>query len=608
MKKILKNGVVQICFALVAIAALIILCVFSKTEKDLITRVSKVLWAKYYKIECINTECKYVVAYKGEEAGKTTVKIINTNGKTVVKYTVDYSVDKLKKVPVNATSKYAILALKDDKDYTHGYSVVNSRGKEVLREEEKTLYTITDKYFYSKTDELYTIYDYKGNELFKDVKELTFYNDKKIITFVNDGLNIIDENSNRILDDYEIVEDVKEDNKTLYLIVRDKADTYYYFDVKDNKIIGDSFYAYVIMSDNRLLVTRKSNNEIKKYVLDTNGKEKEEISSKSKITEKIKEGYEIVEDSILSADQKGILVRNISENSLGTYELKTGKYEEIFKFKDASSKEVNIYNLYKNLETARLEVGCSRTYCDEETILVYDPFENKIMFKVIDSEKEIRNYREYKNGYKVITYKDKTYALYDDEGNLLLKSINNIVVPDQKVLVDDKGSESSVILYSTKEKKPLNDDNTLALLDKSSDYKLYRYFDDEKMYLFDKDGKKFKEIPIAESSVIVGDKYILNQADKKVTVYNLIDNSENTFKLNDGDSLSDENSAIIAPNKGMIVITNKNDENIRVLNYKGKTVKKLKNSTVKSVNFDKESNKAFLITKTGKTYELYIIK
>ncbi len=608
MKKILKNGVVQICFALVAIAALIILCVFSKTEKDLITRVSKVLWAKYYKIECINTECKYVVAYKGEEAGKTTVKIINTNGKTVVKYTVDYSVDKLKKVPVNATSKYAILALKDDKDYTHGYSVVNSRGKEVLREEEKTLYTITDKYFYSKTDELYTIYDYKGNELFKDVKELTFYNDKKIITFVNDGLNIIDENSNRILDDYEIVEDVKEDNKTLYLIVRDKADTYYYFDVKDNKIVGDSFYAYVIMSDNRLLVTRKSNNEIKKYVLDANGKEKEEISSKSKITEKIKEGYEIVEDSILSADQKGILVRNISENSLGTYELKTGKYEEIFKFKDASSKEVNIYNLYKNLETARLEVGCSRTYCDEETILVYDPFENKIMFKVIGSEKEIRNYREYKNGYKVITYKDKTYALYDDEGNLLLKSINNIVVPDQKVLVDDKGSESSVILYSTKEKKPLNDDNTLALLDKSSDYKLYRYFDDEKMYLFDKDGKKFKEIPIAESSVIVGDKYILNQADKKVTVYNLIDNSENTFKLNDGDSLSDENSAIIAPNKGMIVITNKNDENIRVLNYKGKTVKKLKNSTVKSVNFDKESNKAFLITKTGKTYELYIIK
>ena len=608
MKKILKNGVVQICFALVAVSALIILCVFSKTEKDLITRVSKVLWAKYYKIECINTECKYVVAYKGEEAGKTTVKIINTNGKTVVKYTVDYSVDKLKKVPVNATSKYAILALKDDKDYTHGYSVVNSRGKEVLREEEKTLYTITDKYFYSKTDELYTIYDYKGNELFKDVKELTFYNDKKIITFVNDGLNIIDENSNRILDDYEIVEDVKEDNKTLYLIVRDKADTYYYFDVKDNKIVGDSFYAYVIMSDNRLLVTRKSNNEIKKYVLDTNGKEKEEISSKSKITKKIKEGYEIVEDSILSADQKGILVRNISENSLGTYELKTGKYEEIFKFKDASSKEVNIYNLYKNLETARLEVGCSKTYCDEETILVYDPFENKIMFKVIDSEKEIRNYREYKNGYKVITYKDKTYALYDDEGNLLLKSINNIVVPDQKVLVDDKGSESSVILYSTKEKKPLNDDNTLALLDKSSDYKLYRYFDDEKMYLFDKDGKKFKEIPIAESSVIVGDKYILNQADKKVTVYNLIDNSENTFKLNDGDSLSDENSAIIAPNKGMIVITNKNDENIRVLNYKGKTIKKLKNSTVKSVNFDKESNKAFLITKTGKTYELYIIK
>ncbi len=608
MKKIFKNRVVQICLVLVIIVALLAVWFFNRTDKNVITRVSKVLWAKYYKVECVDNDCKYVAAYKGEDTGKSTVKIIDLNRKTVIKYTMDYTKDELKKVPVSATSKYAILALKDDKDYTHGYSVVNSKGKEVLNEEKTTLYAITDKYFYGEKDTLYTIYDYKGNELFKDVSDLKFYNDKKIITFVSDKLNIIDENSERILNDYEIISDVKEDNKTLYLVVKDKENAYYYFDVNKNKIVGDSFYSYVIMSDNRLLVTRKSNNEIKKYVIDTNGKEKEEISSKNKMTENIKEGYEVVEDTILNANQKGVLVRNTKDNSLGTYELKTGDYSKIFDFKDTSLTQINVYNLYESLDTARLEVGCSKTYCNDEVITVYDPFENTIVFKTVNSEKEIRYYREYNNGYKVITYKDKSYSLFDDKGEFVLSSIDNIVIPDQKVLVDDEGSDSNVILYSVKEKKTLNNSESLALLDKTSNYKLYRYFDDEKMYLFDKDGELFKEIPIAESSVTVGDKYILNQAKKKVTVYDLINNTESKFKLDDGDSLDDENSATIAPNKGMVVVSNKDEDYVKVLNYKGKKVRKIKKSTVKTVNYDKESNKAFLITKTGKNFGLYIIK
>ena len=608
MKKIFKNRVAQICLVLVIVVALLAVWFFNRTDKNVITRVSRVLWAKYYKVECVDNDCKYVAAYKGEETGKSTVKIIDLNGKTVIKYTMDYTKDELKKVPVSATSKYVILALKDDKDYTHGYSVVNSKGKEVLNEEKTTLYAITDKYFYGEKDTLYTIYDYKGNELFKDVSDLKFYNDKKIITFVSDKLNIIDENSERILNDYEIVSDVKEDNKTLYLVVKDKENAYYYFDVDKNKIVGDSFYSYVIMSDNRLLVTRKSNNEIKKYVIDTNGKEKEEISSKSKITENIKEGYEVVEDSILNANQKGVLVRNTKDNSLGTYELKTGNYSKIFDFKDTSLTQINVYNLYESLDTARLEVGCSKTYCNDEVITVYDPFENAIVFKTVNSEKEIRYYREYNSGYKVITYKDKSYSLFDNKGDFVLSSIDNIVIPDQKVLVDDEGSDSNVILYSVKEKKALNNSESLALLDKTSNYKLYRYFDDEKMYLFDKDGELFKEIPIAESSVIVGDKYILNQAKKKVTVYDLINNTESNFKLDDGDSLNDENSATIVPNKGMVVVSNKDKDYVKVLNYKGKKVRKIKKSTAKIVNYDKESNKAFLITKTGKNFGLYIIK
>ena len=52
----------------------------------------------------------------------------------------------------------------------------------------------------------------------------------------------------------------------------------------------------------------------------------------------------------------------------------------------------------------------------------------------------------------------------------------------------------------------------------------------------------------------------MNQAKKKVTVYDLINNTESNFKLDDGDSLDDENSATIVPNKGMVVVSNKDKD------------------------------------------------
>lgn len=606
MKKILKNRKIQIAFTVVVIVLLVLLCTFNRVDDNMITRVSKVLWAKYYNVECLNDECKYVVAYKGNKKGKSTVKIINTNGKTVVKYKTN-STDELKKVPVAAAGKYAILALKDKKDYTHGYVIINSKGKEVLKEEKTTLFVLTDKMFYSKTNEAYTIYDYNGNIVYKDVKDLKLYNDSKILTFVTSELNIIDENSNRILDDYEIVEEVKED-KTLYLIVKDKNGSYNYFSVKTNSIIGDSFRSYNVMSDNKLLVTRKNNNEVKRYVLDKNGFEEKELPSKNGIVDKVKKDYEIEENSVLNAEQKGVLVKNTEDNSFGAYDLKTGEYSKIFDFNDNQDKKVSIYNLYEDLETARLEVGCSKTYCTEETIIVYNPFDNSVSFRISSSDKEIRKYREYDNGYKVVTYKDKTYSLFDKNNEKVLDSLNNIIVLGGKIVVDDEASLSNVILYSPKDNKVLNDENTLAFLDKLSDNKIYRYFDEEKLYIYGDDGKKLKEIPIAQSSITLGDKYISYYGKNKINVYSLIDNKEIKVDITSTEDNEDAAGAIIAPNKGMVVITDKENKNIRVLNYKKKTIKKIKNSVVISVNFDEENNKAFLITKSGKNYGLYIIK
>ncbi|MBR2997642.1 MAG: hypothetical protein IKF37_01015 [Bacilli bacterium] len=606
MKKILKNRKIQIAFAVAVIVLLVLLCIFNRVDDNMITRVSKVLWAKYYNVECLNDECKYVVAYKGDKKKKSTVKIINLNGKTVVKYSINAN-DELRKVPVAAKENYAILALKDDKDYTHGYVVINSRGKEVIKEENETLFTLTDKLFYSKKDDLYSIYDYKGNILYKDVKKLEFYNDNKILTFVSNELNIINDKSERILDDYEIVEEVRDD-KPLYLIVKDKDGSYYYFNANINSIVGDSFNYYNVMSDKKMLVTRKNNNEYKKYVINTDGTVEKELPSKLEITEKVKDKYEVMEDSVISYTQKGVLVKNISDNSFGMYDLKSGKYSKLFEFNDNELKKVNIYNLYEDLESAYLEVGCSKTYCNEETIVVYNPFNNSVSFKVSNNEKEIRKYREYDNGYKVVTYSDNTYSLFNKDGEELLNSANNIVVLGGKVVIDDNSSKSNVILYSPKKNEFVNDDNSLALLNKLSDHIIYRYFDEKNIYIYSDEDKLLKTIPISESNITLGDKYISYLSKNKVNVYSLINNTEISIDINNGESIEDTSGTIIPSNKGMIVITNAENKTVKILNFKKKTVKNIKNAVVESVNFDEENNKAFLILKDGKNYRLYIIK
>ena len=219
MKKIIKNRVFQICFVLVLVVLLVLLYIINRYNEDIVTRVSKVLGYKFYKIECINESCDYVAAYKGSEKGNTEIRIINSNGKTVVKYHEDYSKSEYKKEPVAATRNYAILAKKDSKNYTTGYVVVNSKGKEILKEDDTTLFVVTNELFYGKKNNLYTVYDYTGKIIYDGVKDLVFYNNNKIVTFVNNELNIMNDKSERILDGYKIVEEVKNDNDTLYLLL-----------------------------------------------------------------------------------------------------------------------------------------------------------------------------------------------------------------------------------------------------------------------------------------------------------------------------------------------------------------------------------------------------
>ena len=613
MKKILKNKIFQVVLLLIVVISLVLLCFFNRVDEDVVTRVSRVLANKYYKIECISEKCNYVVAYEGDKKGKTKIKIINSNGKTVVKYNEDYSNAEYKRVPVAATNNYAILAKKDSKGYTTGYVVVNSKGKEILTEDDTTLFVITNELFYSEKDNLYTVYDYTGKIIYDGVKELTFYNNNKIVTFVSSELNIMNDKSERILDGYKIVEEVKNDDETLYLIIEDQNNNYYYYSVKKNRIIGDSFNNYIVMSNNKLLVTKKINNEVKKYLLNTKGDYEKDILSDQEIYDKVtksidKDTYKVIDDSIFSDNQKGLLVKNNKDNSIGTYEIKTGNYNKLFSFKEGIDGEINVYTLYESLDEVYLQIGCSSSYCNEENILVFNPISNKVSFNITGFEKEIKNYREYSGNYKVVTYTDKTYGLFDDSNNEILTSENNIVVIDQEILIDDDSSKSNVLLYSSKDKKLINSEKTAAILDTTSNYKFYKYSTKKNLYLYSIDGKLIEKMPIEYSGISIADKYISYLSNNKINVINLKTNKIKSYDLTTKQFVTKSDSSAIPPYKGAIIITDTNDNSVKVVNYNGKMIKKLKNSTVELVSYEKKNNNIFLVTKQDKNYGLYIIK
>ena len=612
MKKLIKNKKFQILFILLVVVLLVLLCFFNRIDEDVVTRVSRVLANKYYKIECINEKCNYVVAYEGDKKGKTKIKIINSNGKTVVKYNEDYSNAEYKRVPVAATNNYAILAKKDSKDNVHGYIAINSRGKELINTETEILVCLTDKYYYGKTDDLYTVYDYDGNILYQDVKDLILYNDGNIITFVNNELNIINQKSERILEGYEIIEEVKDEDNTLYLIIKDQNGVFYYFDIEKEKIIGDSFDSYIIMPDNELLVTKKTNNELKKYLLTTEGRISKEIDMNSDIIEKIEKkvngNYTVVDETIKNIAQKSVIVINNDDNSYGIYELETGNYSKLNNFNTNPDKYLSIYSLSEDLDNVYLEIGCSKTYCDEENIIIYNPITNNISYNSMGIEKEIKKYREYSNGYKVITYTDKSYSLFDKDNKEIVFSENNIIVLGEKIIIDDEASKSNVLIYSSKENKLVNDDTTLAILDESSNYKIYKIYDEDNLYLYNDSGVCIKKVPIKSSSVSFGDKYMLYFENNKAKIFNLMNNKSTSLDLTTKQFIVDSNDTIIPPYKGAVIITDINDNTVKVFNYNKKMIKKIKNSKVESVGFDEENNKIFLITKQDKNYGLFIIK
>ena len=256
--------------------------------------------------------------------------------------------------------------------------------------------------------------------------------------------------------------------------------------------------------------------------------------------------------------------------------------------------------------------------CKESTMIVYDMINNKELYRTSDKENVAQNYAQYED-YKVIKYsltssddyKGK-YVLYNNKNKEVMKSSNQIVVIDKEFTFGKTPSNQSLILFSAKKNKALNNDNNLASKIIINTTFVYKYSDESKTYLLNSKGKQLKELGNSSASLIYSKDAIIYIENNRVFIVNPVDNKTNAYKLKNNEKINDNSGENIAPYKNGLYINNTVDNYFKVVNVKGRQIKKVKNSSIDKVRYNKKNNTVIIISKRVKDnnnlYGLYIAK
>ena len=96
----------------------------------------------------------------------------------------------------------------------------------------------------------------------------------------------------------------------------------------------------------------------------------------------------------------------------------------------------------------------------------------------------------------------------------------------------------------------------------------------------------------------------------KRQTYNITKEKTYKYKLKDNEKLNAASGSVISPYRNAIFINNSSDKYIKVINFKGNQIKKIKNLEISSVELNKDNDKAFIIVKKntneGSLYGLYV--
>ena len=615
MKKNIINKIIYVIVSIFAIVAIVFLVKYFSSKN--IKMVRNILKPVYSDITCIDDNCSSIKATKENKKGDKMVELYNDKIKKVGSYVVKKEKEDKKQV-VSIKDDYFIVS--EDKEYY----IFNKSFKELYKTN-NALISLNQKYILEK-GEKYTLLNYKGEKLFENISEYNLYNDQKIIEIVTENKYVIyDEVKNKILDGYKIDKEVIDsENNTLYLVTKNvKTGVYQYYDCNNYKMIGDSFENYTVTTDNELVVSKRENGTKVDYKINTKGEQTKLDKSFSKVEEinniskKINDDeYYLYSVSVYESNQNVVLVDNKKSKEFGFYDLKNKKFNKIYSYK---TKEDNIYSSVTKLNSDNdnnyLEVSCSSKLCGKNLLYVINMKDKKAEFYNENDKIILQNYTQYENGYKMIKYSNKSedekykgkYVLYNDKNEEVSISENEILILGQKVVFGPVKNET-VTLYSIKNKKSLN--NTGANIIKIKNKEYYKYQDEKNnTILLDSNGNKMLKVKMSQNLKNSDDSLICID-NKKVKMYSDEFKSKN-YSLEKNEELMNNNSSDILPYKGAIFINNTKEKYIKIVNFDGMRIRKIKNSTIESIYQNKEKN-VYIIAKkkdkNGTNFGLYLAK
>ncbi len=630
-KKIDKKTNKLIYIVLFIIVALLIICgilklILSLNSDGSVKNVKKILSAKYSSLECIDSYCNGIIAIKGDKSKEYTAELLNSDGKLIAKYKEKYDSDsKTISSIYEISDKYFIVKkINTDKDEEQ-YVINNKNGKELYSSKNK-LNVLNNNYIIMEEDndseKIYSIINKKGKKIYSNIKEINTFDNGNIISVLADNKSfILDENLKNILNDYTVSKSiVNEDRSNDYLIVKNvKTNLYNYFDVSKQKIIGDEFISYKSVKD-EIVVTKKKNNKLEKYVLKENGKQKK-IKSEATLLEISKsvnkkidnDKYYVYSSSLYKPDQTDVLVDNIETKEFGILNLDTKKFVSLYSYKaDNKYFYSNVEKLNNDDDNLYLQMSCSSNYCDNSITIIYDFKNMKQLFDTKINNLLMDRYIHYDDDYKVIKYPKNNqnseyagkYVLYDKENKELLVKDDEIVVADKKVKFGETINDN-VYVYSVKDSKLLSknkfekitiSNNVFYRLEKNGRYEMYD--DNLKKIISTKNSKlhSYDNLGIAYLS------------DEKIDIYNIKDSKVKSYKLKENESISNSDGEMIPLYKGSVIINNNVANYIKVINLNGKVVKKINNSQVERVVFNPKNKAIYIIEKKKNKYGLYIAK
>lgn len=586
-----KKQKILFVIALIVIVLMVYLILTNK-KIDGITKVNKIFDEKYYDVKCISEKCDYIIASSGDESKTSKKYIYNYNGKKISSYKENFnSNSKTSNVISEVSENYLIFKKvnRSNNDIT-GYYLTDLKNNKKYSTSNELKY-LTDNLLLMKKQEGYEIIAKDGKEKYSNIDSAkTFNNDKIVLINVNNTSVILDNKGEKILEDYTISKEVKNnDGDTLYLVIKDvKNNLFYYFDIDKKEIIGDNFQNYSEKDDKgNLIITKVKNNVLNKFILDKNGNQKKYTEKNTtKYANDIKmlidsSKYYVYDNSVYKENQNNVFVNKKDDNTFGIYNVKDNKYKKLYDYSKENSKS-NITEVNKN---GIYQISCKKDNCKTNENLVYDLNNMKKVFDIKDNNLSILNYTSYENGYKNVKYNDNNnlkYILYDNNNKKVIDSSKQIIVVDDEISYTNDKTEDDILLYSFKKNKTYNKENEEAKKINISEYTLYKYKTDDKTCILNNKGKKIEctkdDIKLSYSDDLV---YYLNN--DKIVMINAQNSKKNKYNLEKNEKINDIKGDLIPLYRNTLFVNNSANDYIKVVSNTGRVIKKINNAEIISV-------------------------